>query len=178
MTSQLTYASHTRFNTLNLPPFYKNHPEKWFELAEQFFFHVGILSDELKFLVAIKALDEPTALWVYEFTSPTKTDYQRLKVALISKFNTPRAPSNLFLVRQKIQQLMPDPSNLNIKPSHLIKRMFIYSEGHLSDEELVQILKKDLPSEYFAVVEYLHTIDDLTRELDLHYTELVLNAGE
>lgn len=144
------YASQLR--DIKITTFWQSRPKLWFVSLDSEFAAFKIRSDEAKYKVTIRHLDEQTMLAVADILEqpPESNKYETLKNALIERF--------LDSVEKQMRILLNETELGDKKPSILLREMRALAGSNISDSVLRILWLQRLPARVQEVLVVLEGI--------------------
>ncbi|KAL7290574.1 hypothetical protein TKK_0015340 [Trichogramma kaykai] len=136
-----------RYRPVEVPAFWHHDPASWFELLESEFEALKILDDRAKYGSLLKSLGQGTCKAIASIIKslPPTDKYSSLKESVIRKYSQS--------AHQKIDQLFKQCSLGDKKPSELLTEMQALGRDHVSDETLMLLWVRLLPSELAVLLD-------------------------
>lgn len=144
--------------SLSVAPFWKNDPELWFAVLEKKFLNAEISNDDVKYNKVIDTLDESIVVSISKIirNPPAFDKYEAIKQSLLQTYQI----SNDERLHVLLNQLFLGDN----KPSQLYQQMQNISSQQISDELLLTIWIKKLPSN---IQQHIRGMSKITNTKDL-----------
>ncbi|KAL7297485.1 hypothetical protein TKK_0009851 [Trichogramma kaykai] len=136
-----------RYRPVEVPAFWHHDPTSWFDLLEGEFEALNISEDKAKYSSLLKGLGQSTCKAISSLIKslPPTGKYNKLKEQVIRKYSQS--------AHQKIEQLFKQCSLGDRKPSELLSEMQALGRDHVSDETLMLLWYRLLPSELAVLLD-------------------------